>query len=125
MRQVVRYAVTALVILSVVVIGLWPWLDARGRLGILAAALVAYPVQVTAFALLVRQRDRGTRFLAVWAGGTVVRFGVILASAFIVVGIERIATAPMLLALAGFFFGLLLLEPVFMRPEPGETIEGS
>ena len=125
MRQVVRYAVTALVILSVVVIGLWPWLDARGRLGILAAALVAYPVQVTAFALLVRQRDRGTRFLAVWAGGTVVRFGVILASAFIVVGIERIATAPMLLALAGFFFGLLLLEPVFMRPEPGEINEGS
>lgn len=124
MRQVVRYAVTALVILSVVVIGLWPWLDARGRLGILAAALVAYPVQVTAFALLVRQRDRGSRFLAVWAGGTVVRFGVILASAFIVVGIERIATAPMLLALAGFFFGLLLLEPAFMRPKPGETNEG-
>jgi len=124
-RQVVRYAITALVLLSVVVIGLWPWLDARGRLGILAAALVAYPVQVTAFALLIRQRDRGNRFLAVWAGGTVVRFGVILAAAFIVFGIERIAAAPMLLALAGFFFGLLLLEPAFMRPEPGETTRGS
>ena len=124
MRQAVRYAVTALVVLSVAVIGLWPWLDARGRLGILAAALVAYPVQVTAFALLLRQRDRDNWFLAVWAGGTVVRFGVILAAAFVVVGSERIATAPMLLALAVFFFGLLLLEPVFMRPKPGETNRG-
>jgi len=123
-RQVVRYAVTALVILSVVVIGLWPWLDAGGRLGILAAAVVAYPVQVTAFALLLWQRDRGSRFLAAWVGGTVVRFGVILAAAFIVVGSERIAAAPMLLALAGFFFGLLLLEPAFMRLEPGEITRG-
>jgi hypothetical protein len=29
----------------------------------------------------------------------------------------------MLLALAGFFFGLLLLEPIFFRLEPGETVE--
>ena len=30
---------------------------------------------------------------------------------------------PMLLALAGFFFGLLLLEPVYFRIGPNETVE--
>jgi len=30
---------------------------------------------------------------------------------------------PMLLALAGFFFGLLLLEPVYFRIGPSETVE--
>lgn len=124
MRRTVRYALVAFVILAVVVIGLRPWLDSRGRLGVLVAALIAYPVQVSAFALLIKSRDRANRFLAVWAGGTVVRFAVIFAVAFLVFGMERIAAAPTLLALAGFFFGLLLLEPAFLRPEPGETNEG-
>lgn len=96
--------------------GLWPWLSSPARLGVLVAALVAYLVQLLAFFLLVRFRGDGKRFMVVWMGGTVVRMGVILLVALVVLTrVEGLPPAPTLLALAGFFFGLLLLEPLFLR----------
>lgn len=109
------YAVVGGALLAVLVGVLWPWLDAPGRRGILAAAAVAWPVQVVAFALLVRYRSRMHRFLAVWAGGTLVRLGLIGGVAFALTRVPGLAVAPTLLGLAGFLFGLLLLEPVFFR----------
>lgn len=103
---------------------LWPLLDGRGRAGIALAALIAYPVQVLAFGLLVRWRDRMARFLAVWAGGTVVRMGIIFVAAFLLAGAEWVAPIPTLLALAGFFFGLLLVEPLFFEGKTGGTVKG-
>jgi hypothetical protein len=46
---------------------------------------------------------------------------VIVGVAAVAIRSEAAGTVPMLLALAGFFFGLLLLEPVYFRPRAGET----
>jgi len=89
----------------------------------LLAALVAYLVQMVAFFMLVRFWGDGKRFLLVWVGGTVVRIGVILVVALVVSQGDSLPPAPTLLALAGFFFGLLLLEPLFLRPRGVESTE--
>lgn len=65
------------------------------------------------FGLLVRWRDQVNRFLAVWAGGTLLRMAIIGLAAFVLLESERVSPIPTLLALAGFFFGLLLVEPIF------------
>jgi hypothetical protein len=113
--QVYRYGGVALAVVALVTAGLWPWLSPPARLGILVAALVAFPVQVLAFFLLVRFRGNSNRFMAVWMGGTLVRMGLILVAALVLTRVEKLPPAPTLLALAGFLFGLLLLEPLFLR----------
>ncbi len=123
MSQVIRYGATGLLALSLVIVGLWPWLSSPARRGIVVAAAVAFPVQVLAFGLLVRYRQEAKRFLLVWMGGTVVRMAVILAAALAIVRTGELPPAPTLLALAGFFFGLLLLEPLFLRPRGIERTE--
>ncbi len=103
--------------------GLWPWLSPSARTGILVAALVVYPIQMLAFFLLASFWGDSKRFLLVWVGGTVVRMGVILVAALVVTQADGLAPAPTLLGLAGFFFGLVLLEPLFLRPRGAETTE--
>jgi hypothetical protein len=92
-------------------------------MGVLVAALVAYPIQLAAFFMLVRYWGEGKRFLLVWVGGTVARMGVLLGVALLVWRTEMVPLAPTLLALAGFFFGLLLLEPLFLGPRGAESTE--
>jgi len=123
LTQTVRYGGVAFLALLLVIAGFWPWVSPSARAGILVAALVAYPVQVVAFFLLIRFWGEGKRFLVVWIGGTLVRMGVILLAAIAVTQMETLPPAPTLLALAGFFFGLLLLEPLFLRPRGPETTE--
>lgn len=113
MKAVIRYAVAGALFVAVVVAGLWPWFDAAGRTGLLVAAGVAYPAQLLGFGLLVRYRRRMKAFLAVWAGGTVVRMGLVLAMGLLLFRVSWLAPLPTLLGLAGLFFGLLLLEPFF------------
>jgi hypothetical protein len=107
--------------IAMIVLGLWPFLDAAGRNGLLVAAAVAIPVQVGAFGVLNRYRGRLNGFLAAWVGGTMVRMMVLAIVAVLVVRSNTEGAVVLLLALAGFFFGLLLLEPVFFRPGPSET----
>ncbi len=123
MTQIVRYGGVALLALLLIIAGLWPWVSPSARTGILVAALVVYAVQMAAFFLLVRYWRDQKRFLLVWVGGTVVRMGVILLAALIVSQSEALPVATTLLALAGFFFGLLLLEPLFLRPRGVESTE--
>jgi hypothetical protein len=104
-----------------VTLALWPVLGPEARRGVVTAGVVALLIQVAAFSVLVRFRGHVKWFLAVWAGGTVVRMGVILGVAVFAIKTQVAGAVPMLLALAGFFFGLLLLEPVFFRPGAGET----
>ena len=114
MTAVLRYAAVALALLAAAVAALWTVLDPSGRSGVLMAAAVALPVQVAAFAWLVRGRKRSTNaFLAAWAGGTLVRMATVLAGGLILIRATAAAPAPTLLGLAGFFFALLLLEPLF------------
>ena len=121
MIQVYRYGGVALAVVALVTAGLWPWLSSPARLGVLVAAAVAYPVQLLAFFLLVRFRGDGNRFMVVWMGGTLVRMGVILTAAVVLTRVEALPPAPTLLALAGFFFGLLLLEPLFLRRREADS----
>lgn len=123
MTQFVRYGGAAFLVLLLVMAGLWPWVSPAVRTGLLVAAVIAYPVQMTAFGFLVRFWGEGKRFLLVWMGGTVVRMGVLLLAALAVSRMDALPPAPTLLALAGFFFGLLLLEPLFLRPRGPESTE--
>jgi hypothetical protein len=123
LTQTYRYGGVSLLVILLAVAGLWPWVSSSARAGILFAALVAFAVQMIAFILLVRFWGEGKKFLLVWVGGTVVRMGVILLAALWVSLREALPPAPTLLALAGFFFGLLLLEPLFLRPGRSESTE--
>lgn len=123
MTRFFRYGGVALLVLLVAVAGLWPWLSPPARTGVLLAAVIAYPIQMLAFFLLVRYWEDRKRFLLVWVGGTVVRMGVILGAALWLTRGRGFPPAPTLLSLAGFFFGLLLLEPLFLRPRGAETTE--
>ena len=123
MTKILRYGGVALLVLLVTNAVLWPWISQPARLGILVAAAIAFPVQMLAFFLLVRFWEERNRFLMIWIGGTVVRMGVILVAALVLTRIDGLPPAPTLLGLAGFFFGLLLLEPLFLRPRETETTE--
>jgi len=105
--------------------GLWPFLDEPARDGVLLAGAIALSVQVVAFALLIRFRNRWNTFLVVWVGGTLFRMGLVLAVAVVVLSAEMAGAVPLLLSLAGFLFGLLLLEPVYFQREVGRRVEVS
>ena len=121
MKAPLKYAVTGSAVVALAVAVLWPFLDAAGRQGILLAAAIALPVQVGAFWALMDLKHKVNGFLAVWAGGTLLRMLVVAAAAVLAVRTEMDGAVPMLLSLAGFFFGLLLLEPMYFRSEPDEV----
>ena len=123
MNPSAKYAATGSLVIALIVVILWPFLEPAGRTGVLAAAAVALPVQVILFWALVSFRAELNGFLAAWVGGTLVRMAVIAGVAFIVISSGMEGAVPMLLALAGFFFGLLLLEPVYFRIGASETVE--
>ena len=120
MTRVVRYGGTALLVILLVIAGLWPLLSESARTGVLVAAAVAWPVQVVAFGFLIRYWGDPRRFLAAWVGGTLARMAVIVVAAILLMQVSEVPPAPTLLALAGFFFGLLLMEPLFLRPREAE-----
>lgn len=116
MKGPVGYAGFTLGLVAVAVGLLWPVLSPSGRTGVLLAAVVTWPVQAVAFGLLCRKRDRPNGFLAMWAGGTLVRMGLVLAAGIVVVRRPELPPVPTLLAMASFFFVMLLLEPLFFLP---------
>lgn len=119
MRASARYGTASITVIALATLLLWPFLEPAGRRGVLVAAAVAVPLQVLSFALLCRFRGELKRFLVVWVGGTLMRMLAIGAVAFLVLRSGTEGVVPTLLALATFFFGLLLLEPMyFRRSEP-------
>lgn len=79
------------------------------------AAGLAYGVQLVAFAALVAARGRGAMLWAVWGGGMLLRFALVVFAGLWLVRAAALDPAVLLLGLAGFLFMLLLLEPVFLR----------
>lgn len=121
MSASLRYGVAAVAVVGLGTLALWPFLEPAGRRGVLVAASVALPVQLLAFSILIRFRGRVKGFVAAWAGGMAVRGLALGAVAFVVIRSGGEAVVSTLLALAGFFFVLNLLEPVYFRPESTET----
>ncbi len=123
MRALGRYALTGLLMIAVVVAALFPFLDGEGRRGVLLAAAVAYPVQVAAFGLLLRSRGDPSRFFIWWGAGVAVRIGVVIIVGFVALRIESLGAEALLLSLAGFFFGLLLIEPASLKGADRDAVD--
>ncbi|HUF66222.1 MAG TPA: hypothetical protein VMM17_09610 [Gemmatimonadaceae bacterium] len=79
------------------------------------AALLAWLLQLAAFAALIAVRERSELFLIGWLGGLVLRFGVVGVVAFWLSRSDVLPLAPTLLSLVAFVFVLLLMEPIFLR----------
>ena len=122
MSNVTKYAFTGLVGVALITLVFMPFLDPAGRRGLVIAALIALPIQILAFSAMLSFRSDWNRFLVVWVGGTLLRMIVIALAAFVAIRLDLEGLAPMLLALAGFFFGLLLIEPIYLRSEHPETL---
>ncbi len=122
MSNVTKYAFTGLLGVALITLVFMPFLDSAGRRGLVIAALIALPIQIIAFSAMLSFRSNWNGFLAVWVGGTLLRMVVIGLAAFVAIRLDLEGLAPMLLALAGFFFGLLLIEPIYLRSEHAETL---
>ena len=109
--------------IAVAVAALFPFLDDEGRRGVLLAAVVAYPVQVRAFGFLLRARGDPSRFFVWWGAGVAVRIGVVIIVGLVALRIESLGAEALLLSLAGFFFGLLLIEPAFLKGADRDAID--
>jgi CDP-diglyceride synthetase len=123
MSASLKYAAAGVCAIALIVAGLWPFLDVAARNGVLVAAVTALPIQVAAFAVLIRYRGELNGFLSAWVGGMMVRMLVVAVVAVTAVRTDAEGAVPMLLALVGFFFGLLLLEPVYLRGQSNQTVE--
>jgi hypothetical protein len=79
------------------------------------SAVLAYVLQLAAFAALVAVRERTELFLLGWLAGLVIRF---LAVGVVAIWLTRDEVFPReaaLLSLVAFVFILLMLEPLFLR----------
>lgn len=114
-RAVVGYALAGGLLTGALVLGLALVLDAESARAVAWMGLIAWALQVPLFAGLVALRSRPAGFFAAWGGGTIARLGAVGVAAVFVARATTVPPAPALLGLAGFFFVLLLLEPVFFR----------
>jgi hypothetical protein len=125
MRRWLRFAIPAL-ILTAALVGLWwPWVDGEGRRGLLVAAGAALPLHLVAFGMLLRHAPGSTRFLAVWAGGTLLRMLAVGLVAGVVWFREDVDPLTTLLALAGLLVSLLFLEIWAMQAGEDGPMNGS
>ena len=88
--------------------------DSADPTGVRLAAVIAWPVQLVAFAALVKGRE-GTGFLVSWLGGMALRFLAVGAAAVWVLRADGPDPASLLVSLVGFVFVLVLMEPLFLR----------
>jgi hypothetical protein len=99
-------------LVAIVVIAVSPSQNSRA---IMTAAVIAYVLQLGAFAALLAVREKNHLFLAGWLGGMLLRFGVVGAMLYWSTRSAALPVMPLVLSLVGFVFMLLLLEPVFLR----------
>jgi heme A synthase len=121
LTALIRYALTALVAVGVGVAVLGVLLNDEGRRGTVLAGLIAYPVQVSAFWLLLRAKDRPSRFIVWWGAGIALRVAVVAAVGIASSRLASVEPAALLLSLVGFFFVLLLMEPVFLKADRADA----
>ena len=114
-RAWVAYAVVSLGLIAAITIvaAALAGPDAAGAIAL--AGAIAYVLQLVAFAMLLVVRDQTHVFMAGWLGGMVLRFGALGGCLLWASRTTMVPRAPLVLALVGHLFLLLLLEPVFLR----------
>ncbi len=122
-RPLTRYTRAAVLLVILALLALRPLLAAADFRAVSLAGAVATAVQIALFGSMLHCRTRWNRFLVAWVGGIAVRAAVVVSAALVAVWLDAPTAPPMLLALAGFLFGLVLLEPVFLRRGLNETVE--
>jgi len=124
MRSVVEYSALCAAVSALLLLLLLSALPPESARGVVTAVSVALPLQILSFALLVRFRDHPTGFLGAWVGGILGRMALVGLMAFAVIRRDDLSPAATLLTLAGLLFGLLLLEPLFLRRRLEESGTG-
>jgi hypothetical protein len=109
------YAAAGLLATSLVAIVVIAVSPAQNTRAIITAAVIAYVLQLGAFAALLAVREKNHLFLAGWLGGMLLRFGVVGGMLYWSTRNAALPVTPLVLSLVGFVFMLLLLEPVFLR----------
>lgn len=115
MKGPVGYVAVSLGLVLVVTAGLWPFLSQGGREGLLTAGGLALLTQLGLHFALTGLRRNPKRFAVSLALGIGVRMAVIVLSAVLLVAPGLVPPASFLLGLAGFLFGLVLLEVAFLK----------
>lgn len=116
MRRWLAYAASSVLAVALVTAGLWPVVDDDARRGLVVAGSAATVVQWAAFGLLLALRRRENGLLLGMAGGTAGRLGALgIAGLAVSFGDLEMSASALILGLAGFLFGLALLEAVFLR----------
>jgi hypothetical protein len=113
-KRWLRYAATSGVLVAVGV-GLASLLARQYSGAFLLAGVLALAVQMAAFGALVWAADRPTLFLAAWAGGMVLRLGMVIGLGVWLTNGGPFAPLPTLLAGVAILFALALLEPWALR----------
>lgn len=114
MKALLAYGAASAAALAVLAALVGVVVDAADPVAVRLAAVIAWPVQVAAFAALVAGR-KAVGFTASWAGGMALRFAVVGGAAFWVTRVDGPDPASLLVSLVGFVFVLVLAEPLFLR----------
>ncbi|MEJ2502403.1 MAG: hypothetical protein P8177_03665 [Gemmatimonadota bacterium] len=114
MKALLAYGVASAALLAGLGAGVVALFPGAETAAVWTGAIIAWAVQVAAFGALVVGRG-GIGFTAAWAGGTALRFAAVGAAALWVTRVGSLDPASLLVSLVGFMFGLVLLEPLFLR----------
>jgi hypothetical protein len=109
------YAIVSAVILALLTAGVVLVVPGTHSGSVWLAAVVAFAVQLAAFALLIAARRREHGFVAGWGGGMLLRFAAVAAMAGWVTVTEGYQAESALLGLIGFIMVLVLIEPLFLK----------
>lgn len=116
MTRWLRWTALAALFVAIGVGAGWPFLDPAGRNGLLAAGGIALAVQAASFATFTRLQDREHGFLFALLGGAAARFGALGITGAVATTVETgLGLTPLILGLAAFLFGLLMLEALFVK----------
>ena len=115
MKAWLLYAGLGLVVTVVLAAGVGFALGGASARAVWFAAVVAYVLQLVAFAALIAVRGRNELFLAGWLAGLVARFGAVGVMAYWLGHSGALPREPVLLGMVTILFVLLLMEPLFLR----------
>ena len=114
MKALGLYSAASIAVVASVTAGFWVFLSVAGRQSMITAGLIALPLQVAFFALLLRAQGQPKKFMVWWGAGTLGRMIVVAIAGLAGTRVAAVEPGVFLMSLIGFFFGLLLLEPLFL-----------